>query len=69
MEKRLEELFNNSSLTVEELRNVFIKDLVPLVHGIAVQPHSYTTVGIACMNEVLGHIEVVAHNARKGIVG
>ena len=33
MEKRLEELFNNSSLTVEELRNVFIKDLVPLVHG------------------------------------
>ena len=31
MEKRLEELFNNSSLTVEELRNVFIKDLVPLV--------------------------------------
>ena len=30
MEKRLEELFNNSSLTVEELRNVFIKDLVPL---------------------------------------
>ena len=33
------------------------------------QPHSHTTVGIACMDEVLGHIEIVAHNAREGIVG
>ncbi len=33
MEKRLEELFNNSSLTAEELKNVFVNDLVPLVHG------------------------------------
>lgn len=33
MEKRLEKLFNNSSLTAGELRNVFINDLVPLVHG------------------------------------
>lgn len=33
MEKRLEELFNNSSLTAEELRDVFVNNLVPLVHG------------------------------------
>ena len=37
--------------------------------AVAVQPHSHTTVGIAGMDEVLGHIEVLAHDAREHVVG
>ena len=37
--------------------------------AVAVQPHSHTPVGIAGMDEVLGHIEVFAHDAREHVVG
>ena len=37
--------------------------------AVAVQPHSHTTVGITGMDEVLGHIEVLAHDARQHVVG
>ena len=37
--------------------------------AMGLQPHSHTTVGIAGMDEVLGHIEVLAHDARQHVVG
>ena len=37
--------------------------------AVAMQPHSHTPVGIAGMDEVLGHIEVFAHDAREHVVG
>lgn len=37
--------------------------------AVAVQPHSHTPVGIAGMDEVLGHVEVFAHDAREHVVG
>ena len=36
---------------------------------VAVQPHSDTAVGIAGMDEVLGHIKVFPYNAREHVVG
>ena len=36
---------------------------------VAVQPHSDTAIGIAGMDEVLGHIKVFPYNAREHVVG
>ena len=37
--------------------------------SISMQSHCHSSVGIAGMNEVLGHIEVVSYNISKGIIG
>lgn len=36
---------------------------------VAVETHGYSSVGIASMNEILGHIEVIAHYIRESSIG
>ena len=38
-------------------------------NAVAMEPHSYSAIGIASMNKVSGHIEVVANNACEDVIG
>ena len=38
-------------------------------YTVAVKPHGHTSVGIAGMNKIAGHIEIVAHKGGKGVIG
>ena len=36
---------------------------------VAVKSHCHTTVGVACVDEVAGHIKIVLYDVREGLVG
>ena len=36
---------------------------------VAVKSHCHTTVGVACVDEVAGHIKIVLYDIREGLVG
>ena len=38
-------------------------------YTVAVKSHCHTTVGVACVDEVAGHIKIVLYDGREGLVG